>query len=225
MNDSSDSKMIQLHAEDGGEVVVCSPDATLQQVLTGAGVPSLLVDAMQGWTTWHKRNSITMLQVLRTPAASAPFLAALLACGARVSVKGEPQPLEAFLQRSDRGRVDVTDIRIPAGDGRQSGMATVNATPTDMPIVAAFATVTEQDGVVKEARIALTGVWHKAAHLAQAAEALQGSALTPEAIDQAAAAIETEVKPRPTFQGSEAYRRAMAGITVRRALTACVKGA
>jgi len=225
MNDSRDEKMIRVQVESGGKFMVYSSEVSLQRILTDAGTHPLLMDAMQGWTTWQKRNSITMLQVLRTPAASAPFLAALLACGAEVLVDEDAQPLSEFMERSDRSRAGVSAIRIPVMEGQRSGMAAVNATPTDMPIVAAFATLSFSDNSVQDARIALTGVWQKAASLAKAAKDLQGAALTPEAIDQAAAAVEAEAVPRANFQGSEAYRRAMAAVTVRRALAACVKGA
>jgi len=53
---------------------------------------------------------------------------------------------------------------------------------------------------------------------------LVGKALDAEAIGQVSEAVEKEVQPRDSYDGSEAYRREMAGLMARRALAGCMRG-
>jgi len=102
----------------------------------------------------------------------------------------------------------------------------VSRTPADAPIVAAVAVVdgAPDGGPVREARLALTGVWSAPVGLADATKLLVGGPLDADRIQQVTAAIEDEVAPPDDFYGSADYRRAMAGVLTRRALQACLPG-
>jgi len=225
MNETRNLDAIRVQSGMGGETLTMDPGTTLQQLMTFERTPPLLIDSMQGWTTWQKRNSLTVLTAVRSPGQTAPLTAAMLVSGLRVVADGEESHLAEFMQRSDRARISLDEIRIPLSPECRYGMAAVNATPTDTPIVSAFAAIELEGEQVVQARIALTGVWRRAVQMADSVDALKGKSLTEEAIAAVAAAIEVEVSPRGNYSGSEAYRRAMAGITARRALSACLKGA
>ncbi|MBN2556522.1 MAG: hypothetical protein JXA97_11330 [Anaerolineales bacterium] len=225
MNETRNLDAIYVRSDAGGETLIIDPGTTLQQLMTFERTPALLIDSMQGWTTWQKRNSLSVLTAIRSPGQTAPLTAAMLVSGLRVVADGEESNLSEFMQRSDRSRVPLDEICIPLSSDCCFGMAAVNATPTDTPIVSAFAAIELKGEQVVQARIALTGVWRKAAQLVNSADALVGKLLTEEAIAAVASAVAKEVSPRGNYVGSEAYRRAMAGITARRALSACLKGA
>jgi CO/xanthine dehydrogenase FAD-binding subunit len=81
--------------------------------------------------------------------------------------------------------------------------------------------VETDNGVVRQARVALTGAWSEPVGLAEAAAQLVGEPLDEKHIQAVADAVEKEVTPKGDFRGSEEYRRAMAGVLTRRALEAC----
>ena len=136
-------------------------------------------------------------------------------------MKGGPAdiPLGAMLQRRAEGKVSALHVMVR---GVRWGEAHVARTPADDSIVAAVAVVEIDGDVVRQARVALTGVWPELVRLAEAPAQLIGGPLDEERIRAAAEAVEEEVAPRGDFRGSEEYRRAMAGVLTRRALEKCL---
>jgi len=110
--------------------------------------------------------------------------------------------------------VDVRDL--------QWGAAHVGRTPADEPIVSAVAVVSSDGDVVRDVRVALTGVWPESVRLAKAPARLAGGSLDQQIIQAVAEAVEHEVAPQSDFLGSEEYRRAMAGVLTQRALEGCL---
>jgi len=224
MNVMTNEAVIRMEEGAEGTYLLIDPASRLEDILAFPEIPDLLGDSLKRWTTWHERMTLSIREALSTPAKAAPFVAALLACGARVGLEEGTVEVEDFLGRSGRSRLDVYSIQLPVRSEREAGMAAVCPTPTDAPIVAAFACVTYDGDIVKSARLALTGVWRKAVQLADAAEKLAGTSLSDDVIHAVAEAVEDEVKPRGNFIGSAGYRRSMAGVTTRRALAECKKG-
>lgn len=224
MNVMTDEAVIRKEEGAEGTYLIIDPAAKLEDILAFPGLPDLLGDSLKRWTTWHDRMARSIHEVLSTPAKAAPFVAALLACGARVCLDDDTVDVEDFLGRTGRSRLNVRAIHLPVHADTGAGMAAVCPTPTDAPIVAAFACVAYDGDVVESARIALTGVWRKAVQLAEAGDMLAGKSLSDDDILAVAEAVEKEVEPRGTFIGSADYRKRMAGVTTRRALAECKKG-
>lgn len=196
-------------------------DASLQAVVDCAECPPVLSQTLVGPLSWQVRNETTIGRALRASRLAPQWLAALLALDATVTVEGDEVPLEAVLRREVKG--DLTALHVPLDGGWRWGEAKVARTPADEPIVAAVAAVRLNDGVVEEARVALTGAWPEAARLAEAPGSLVGGPLDEGGIQEVAAAVEKEVAPKGDYLGSEEYRRAMAGVLTRRALEACLQ--
>ena len=198
-------------------------DASLQAVLDRGDTPALLRRALRGVLAWQTRNQTTVRRALTAAGVAPTWVAALLALGASVTVetdgKAADLPLETYLKQRVEGRVSA--LHLPDAD-RRWGEAHVARTPADQPIVAAVA-VAELDGsTVRQARVALTGVWPEPVRLAAAPARLVGGPLDEEPIRAVAAAVEQEVDPSGDFRGSAEYRRAMAGVLTRRALQECL---
>jgi carbon-monoxide dehydrogenase medium subunit len=170
---------------------------------------------------WQKRNEYKSGTALR---AIPQFAAVLLVLGAQVTIGEERETLSKFIARS--GPVGkLTDIYIPLDvAGQVYGESHVRRTPADTPIVSATASIHLVDGIVKQARLALTGVWEESVREAKAAEILVGKSLDSKTIAEVVTSIQDEVNPKENYQGSNEYRRAMAGVTVKRALEICSKG-
>jgi carbon-monoxide dehydrogenase medium subunit len=199
-------------------------EAPLQSVLDSPECPPLLRQTLTGALFWQVRNEITVRRSLRTPRIAPEWIAALLALGATVTIEGDggsvETPLDALTQRRSE-KISALHIPHPKESGIKWAKATVARTPTDNPIVAAIAAVKTEASTVRQARIALTGAWPEAARLAESADRLLGNPLDETCIQETARAVEKEVAPRGDFLGSEEYRRAMAGVLVRRALEKC----
>ncbi len=206
-----------------GQAWTVDPDATLQSLLEDPACPVMLSRVLSGVHSWQVRNETTVGRTLKALRLMPHWVAALLALGATVTVErddgADNVALEALV--SGRPEGDVHSLHVPWRADRGWGEAHVARTPSDDPIVAAFAVVTSSDGVVEEVRVALTGVSSEPVWLTDVGDVLLGHALDRERIAAVASAIESEVQPQGDYLGSEAYRRAMAGVLTRRALEAC----
>jgi CO/xanthine dehydrogenase FAD-binding subunit len=199
-------------------------DAPLQQLLERPGCPSLVRNGLSPVLPWQTRNVKSVRNALASPRLAPQCVAGLLVLGARLTIgqDGEEREvaLEAWLERTETGKVKALHVP-PGGDIQRQGEAHVSRTPADDPIVAACAQVEIVGGVVRQARIGLTGVWPEPVRLASAANHLVGAALDDGRIQAVAAAVEEEVSPVGDYLGSEDYRRALAGILTRRVLQQC----
>jgi CO/xanthine dehydrogenase FAD-binding subunit len=208
---------------DQGRFLNLEAESPLQVVYQATSSPELLRRTLAGPLTWQQRNEITVRRALRSPGQAPVWVAALLAWGAAVICEGEEQPLSDFLLR--RGTQPLLEVlRVPlASTDRTWGESHVGRSPADPPIVGAVAVVDWTGGVVRAARLALTGVWPVPARLASSADMLIGSGLDDEQLEKVASAVRGELSPPDNFLGSVAYRREMASVLTRRALERCRK--
>ncbi len=210
---------------DGTRVWTIEPGASLQSVLGEPLCPPLLSKVLTSVHSWQMRTGTSVARTLRASHLLPGWIAALLAMGARVELDetdgSREVPLDALIRGTTKGDVTAVHVPIP-GSNTVWGEASVSRTPSDDPIVAAIAVVTLSEGMVEQARVALTGAWGEGARLVKASDALVGAPLTRERIATVATSIEDEVNPEGDYRGSEAYRRAVAGVLTRRALEQCL---
>jgi CO/xanthine dehydrogenase FAD-binding subunit len=203
-------------------------DAPLQSVLDAPECSPLLRQALTGAVSWQTRNETPVRKALTSPRIAPQWVAVLLALGATVSVERgegtEEVSLEALLHQGGKGRAITLHVP-PGGPGRRWGEARVARTPADEPIVAVVAVVdVEADNLtVRQARVALTGVWSKSVRLAESSSYLVGRSLDESSRQAVAEGVEKEIAPKGDFLGSEEYRRAMAGVLTHRALEQCLR--
>jgi len=222
----NDDQTLAVGPAGAGGVWSVDADAPLQAILDGPESPLLLRQALTGVLSWQIRNQTSIGRTLTSPRLAPQWVAALLALGATVTVEGDEGladvPVEALVERRAAGRVSALHVPL-VGSEHRWGAARVARTPADEPIVAAVAVVGMDGDVVRQARVALTGVWSGPVGLARATDRLVGVPLDQPCIRAVANAVEDEVAPEGDFLGSEEYRRAMAGVLTRRALEGCVR--
>jgi CO/xanthine dehydrogenase FAD-binding subunit len=118
----------------------------------------------------------------------------------------------------------VTAVVVPVSVGFRSGY--VRFTPNsadDYPTVAAAVSVsTDDDGLVRVARLALGGVDATAVLALEAAAALVGGVLDHDSIQAAAHLAAEHCEPTSDNRGSEEYKRAMIDVILRRGLEALI---
>jgi CO/xanthine dehydrogenase FAD-binding subunit len=90
----------------------------------------------------------------------------------------------------------------------------------DFALAAVAATLTVADGVIGEARIAMTGVGETAKRAAQAEGLLIGKVIDARSLDAAIDAVRSGVEPPTDLHASSDYRRHLVGVLAGRALAA-----
>ena len=204
-----------------GALWTVDAEASLQAVLDDPGCPGLLSQVLTTVRSWQVRNETTVGRTLRASRLVPQWTAALVTLGARVAVEGQEEDVGVTTLVRERIAGDVITLRVPQHGDRCWGEAHVARTPSDDPIVAALAAIRSSDGTVEEARVTLTGVSSHPVWTVDAVDQLLGQALDSDRIMGVASAVTDEVEPEGDYLGSEAYRRAMAGVMTRRALEAC----
>ena len=192
----------------------------------------LLAETLHRVATVRIRTSATLGGALAHADPNQDPPAALLVLDARVriaSTRGERTvPLrEFFLDYYETALHPdelITRIEIPALPP-ESGAAYVKFLPQthdDYATVAAAARVGLRDGHIGEARIALIAAGPIPLRSAAVEAALQGQRPSPQLAADAAALVADEVEPVADFRGSEAFKRDMAVVMVRRAIDRAV---
>jgi carbon-monoxide dehydrogenase medium subunit len=160
---------------------------------------------------------------------SADYPAALIAAGAEVRVKsanGE-RSIQADDCFVDFFTVDIAPDEIVTSvvltPSRASAYAKLHQRASHFAIVGAGASLSVSDGIIRSARVGLTGASSHALRLTKVEMALAGQPATAETIDSASrgAGADLEVV-NADLHASEEYRRAMVDVFVRRALVAAL---
>lgn len=116
----------------------------------------------------------------------------------------------------------VTEVSLPLPmGGTGAALERVSRSPSDRAIICAAAVLSvDRHGACKAARVAIGGAGAHPGRVPDAEAELVGHPLTSERIAAAAAAVTAAVDPQSDFRASAEYRRWVAPVLVRRALTA-----
>jgi aerobic carbon-monoxide dehydrogenase medium subunit len=118
----------------------------------------------------------------------------------------------------------LVEVRVPFMAADTGGAYEKYPDPASGYAVVGVAAVVTLDGagVVKRARVAMTGLGPQAVRLTKVEEALTGKTATPDEIAGAAARAAEGLEPRNTVGGDAAYTTNLAVVYTRRALTRAV---
>lgn len=116
----------------------------------------------------------------------------------------------------------VTEVRLPLKPGAGSAHVKVERRAGDWAIAAASAAVWIENGVITDAGIGLSAVGPITIHVERAEELLRGKAPSDELLDQAAAVASEDCAPVPDQRGPVDYKRHLAGVLTKRALTRAI---
>jgi carbon-monoxide dehydrogenase medium subunit len=194
--------------------------------LIAARVP-LLADALPwvGHTAIRNRGTLGGSLAHADPAAELPAVALCLDARFTVRARRKRRTIEArdfftgylttALAPSDL-LIDVWFPALPRGSG--SAWIEVARRHGDYALTGVAAVVTLDGEVVREARLALTGVDAVPLRAPAAEQLLAGRPLTAESMAAAADAVRRQVEPHTDIHATAAYRRHLAGVLAERAL-------
>ena len=189
----------------------------------------LLASATRDIGSWAIRNMATLGGNMFAPPPSGDAAVALLALDAQVvaqSKNGERKlALDSFytslLQTNLRPNELVTRIVIPKTRGKTAWLKYARRVKNAPSVVSVAARiVTDPEGVIIEARIALGGANDFPMRAKKAEAELIGRGLNASSIADTANAAMNEAKPFSDALASEWYRKKMVGVYVKRVLEA-----
>jgi hypothetical protein len=181
-----------------------APDCTLDQLYQYSQCPPMLHNTLHKMVSWHTRNETSIEKALRSLHRFPQFQACLM-------VLEMTETEEGYLLA-----IGAENIRL--------GYSEIRATPADEPIVAAYISISIEDGHIARCRAAVTGAHTKSPYLLEGTENLTGKKMDGETRDRLLSMVDQELAPEADYQGSVEYRRAMVQVAVKRAYQQCVEG-
>ncbi len=173
------------------------------------------------------RNQATIGGAVAVADPADELLVALLACDARILIyvpEALELPLSDLLAQREELLAEhalITEIAVSRPQRRTgAALQRIARTPADAPpiVCAAAALLFGEDGTCTAARLALGGVAVRPLCLPEVEAMLTGQVLSEPLIEEAAAAVPSQLAPPSDFKASGEYRREMAGVLARRAL-------
>lgn len=230
-------------ADQSFDTVIRVRDATLREVRTdgdrlviGAGVTMVAVIAHRDLAFLAPVARAVGGPAVRTMAtvggnlfAASPygdFTAALLALGATVQPAGAAGggiPIEEFLRDRDRNAgtlVQSVSVSRPRDPAAFRFLKVTRVKPKGVAVMSIAAWLPQSGGRVAGARVAYGAMGPTPVRAVAVERALEGQALDAAAIDRAAAAAAEGLDPPSDSLASSWYRREVAGVHLRRLLTA-----
>ncbi len=113
----------------------------------------------------------------------------------------------------------LTEVRVPALDGWGFGYQKFNRRSEDWAMVAVSAIVKQTGDICEDVRVGLTNMANVPLRASVVEEALRGQPLSPESIARAAEQAAEGTDPPADLNATEEYKRHLARVLCRRALT------
>jgi carbon-monoxide dehydrogenase medium subunit len=159
------------------------------------------------------------------PASDLP--AVMLVCEASVAVRGANgertvaagELFRDYMETALEPTEVVTSVQIPAFDGWGFGYEKFNRRSEDWAMVAVSALIRRSGDVCEDVRVGLTNMGSVPLRASAVEEALRGQELTAESVARAAAEAASGTEPPADLNASAEYKRHLASVLCRRALT------
>jgi carbon-monoxide dehydrogenase medium subunit len=194
-------------------------------------VQPLLVAAVEHVAHYQIRNRGTVGGSIAhaDPAAEMPGI--VLTCDAKIAVTGKAGArvidaanfFEGPLMTALKSDEIITEIRLPAWPAkRRFGFQEFARRRGDFALAAALLFYDDDGGKARNAHVGAIGVADTPVRLPAVEQVLNGSAIDEATIAKAEAAASASVEPHDDIHASGAYRKALVGVMVERALRAAV---
>ncbi|MBU1069510.1 FAD binding domain-containing protein [Myxococcota bacterium] len=200
---------------------------TMTQLRRASGLPAALVTAARAIGSTPLRNVITVGGELARGVYWNDLPVALLAMDAVVEIASEAGveklPIAAFLAEHPKktlaGGKLITAVEIERRF-THVGYLKFARTEVDYAICNLACGLRVEDGVIREARVAVGAIVPLARRIPEAEQSLVGTAPGEEAFVRAAKALVEAIEPRPDFRVSREYQRQLMESLTRRVLEA-----
>jgi probable selenate reductase FAD-binding subunit len=178
------------------------------------------------------RNVATIGGNICNAAPSADSAPPLLVMGAEVVLEGPGGkrriPLDAFFKGPGQTCMGpgelLTEVYLPEISGPAgSAFLKIGRVTQDLAVANAAALLVMENGVCRTCRLAAGAVAPVPLRLRKAEKVVEGQRIDRDLLERVAAVVEREVSPITDVRSTEAYRRVVSGVLVKRAITAALK--
>ncbi|HKK90262.1 MAG TPA: xanthine dehydrogenase family protein subunit M [Desulfobacteraceae bacterium] len=224
------------HIEQQGGMVHIGACTRLTQLLESPEIQEkapVLARAVATMGSWQVRNTATIGGNICMSSPAGDTIPALLVLDARVTLAGpdgeEEILLKDFLtgpgQNTLAGNQVMTRISFPAMEKNETACFKKigNRTAVIISIVSTAVRITLENGVCRNANIAMGSVAPTPIRIDKAEAFLEGKRLDPEVIHRCAALVSEEISPITDLRASGNYRRDVAATLVKRAIAQCTE--
>jgi aerobic carbon-monoxide dehydrogenase medium subunit len=185
----------------------------------------MLREAVRETAPWLIRNVATLAGNTANASPAADSVPALLALDTTLRVLGEIEEEVSIgdvlvgPHRTSLGDRLILELRVPAeAVGKRAHFTKLARSASDIALVNLAVALHLEDGTARNVRIALGAVAPTAIRATRAEAALEGQKMSHEVLREVERIVCEEVRPISDWRASEAYRRRMSGVLVRRAL-------
>lgn len=215
------------YVRDDGEMHAIGGATRLRDVESALGqlAGGMLREAARETAPWLIRNTATLSGNIANASPAADSVPALLALDAELALgdgDDEVARIPDVIQgphRTSLGNRLIREIRLPhMPDSRRGAFIKLARSKSDIAQVNVATVLTLDGEVVRDVRIALGAVAPMVMRATGAEAMLEGQRVTPELLEEVVRQVQNEVVPISDWRASEAYRRRMSGVLVRRTL-------
>jgi carbon-monoxide dehydrogenase medium subunit len=225
---------IQAAADGGIEIGAMVRLAELERSPAVRGVAPVIAETLLTHSNVRVRNVATIGGNLAHADPHMDLPPVLIALGASVRIGGPggernlrvEDLLTGYLETVLANNELITAVSIPPQAGRRAVYVKCTArTADDWPALGLAMSLTAEDGLVRDARIAIGAATETARRLPQAEAALAGGAVTDALLREAGRAAAAEAPVVADHHGSAAYKRVLIEVHLQRALRRALDGA
>lgn len=187
----------------------------------------ILYEAVHQITSVQTKYMGTAVGNLCVATSASDVATSLLAIGAQLKIAGSTdertEPIEKFypdyhLTSLRHGEMVTQVVLSDPAPGTGAAFFNLVRTHADIAKIIVAATVVVQNGICREARIAIGAAAPTVFRAARAEALVIGQKISPRLIDEAAKTAALEIKPITDVRSTAEYRREMTEVLVRRAL-------
>ncbi len=210
-----------------GEVVRLGSMVRVQELVSNPEIKALANGTISEAAKWEGsyaiRNLATVGGTIAVSESTSALTALMLVLGASVELNGESDqkvPLEDLLDRKGKYIASniITAIEFPNPKGWGFGLWKVAKLESDEPILLAVAAVKKENGKAEDVRLALGGV-HRRPMRVEEMENMLKEAGTLDEMVKVIPRLGEMISPRSNIRASGEYRKEVAPVAARRALT------
>jgi carbon-monoxide dehydrogenase medium subunit len=220
------------YVRDDGDTLVIGGAALLRDAEKGAAdlAGGMLRDAVRDTAPWLIRNAATLAGNIANASPAADSVPALLALDALLILLGDHEeqvPVSDVLVGSHSTTLGdrlIREIRIPRRRARRGIFTKLARSHSDIAQVNMAVSVVQEDGALRDVRIALGAVAPTAVRIPEAEGLVDGRGANEVDLRAVESAVRTGIAPISDWRASAEYRSRMAGVLVRRALERLMNG-
>ena len=197
---------------------------TLESIRHKQTLPPILMQILDSIAV-QERCETSLLESLRAKTTFNEWVAALLVINPKALLKdGTCLDLSELMNGATASLKDLQQIEISLTENEWAVMGKISNTPGDRSIVSNLVYIRMEGGIIKQARIAFTGVSSAPFEISSTSQFITGKELDQSLIEEVQKKIREEFNPPDVFIATSLYRKEMAVVLVKRNLEKIMHG-